>query len=126
MGRGYQPILATQWPVSNPFVIPQHTPSMSTTFESVNTLVGSPFVALTEHGPVELVLVEATERARGHLPEQFRTPFTLLFHGPEVPRLSQATYTLSHPQLGSVQWMLVPSMPDTRSPNIARYEALFG
>lgn len=99
---------------------------MTTTFESVNALVGSSFTALTLHGPVELKLVEATERARGHLPAQFRTPFALLFHGPDTLRLSQGTYTLNHPQLGEVQWALVPVIPDTRAPEIPRYEALFG
>ncbi len=99
---------------------------MSTTFEPVNAVVGSRFVAHTQHGPVELVLMEASERERGQLPEQFRTPFSLLFHGPNEPRLSQDTYTLDHPELGRVQWMLVPVMPDTRAPNVPRYEALFG
>lgn len=126
MGLDAGPFWLSNDPYPIFFVIPRQTPSMITTFESVNALVGSSFVALTQHGPVELNLVEATERPRGHLPEQFRTPFSLLFHGPDAPRLSQGTYTLDHPQLGSVQWALVPVMPDTRSPDIARYEALFG
>lgn len=99
---------------------------MSTSFEPVHAAVGSQFVAHTQQGPVELVLVEAQERPRGHLPEPFRTPFSLLFTGPEAPRLAQDTYTLDHAQLGRVQWMLVPVMPDTRAPNVPRYEAVFG
>lgn len=99
---------------------------MSISFEPVNALVGSHFIAHTQHGTVDLVLAEASERARGHLPEEFRTPFSLLFHGPEAPRLSQDMYTLDHPVLGRVQWMLVPVMPDTRAPQVPRYEAVFG
>lgn len=89
-------------------------------------MVGSRFIVHTPLGPVDLVLAEASERARGHLPAQFRTPFSLLFHGPESPRLAQDLYTLDHPELGRVQWMLVPVMPDTRAPQVPRYEAVFG
>lgn len=99
---------------------------MSISFEPVNAAVGSRFIVHTQHGTVDLVLAEASERARGQLPQALRTPFSLLFHGPESPRLSQDVYVLDHPELGRVEWMLVPVMPDTRAPQVARYEAVFG
>lgn len=87
---------------------------MSISFEPIHAVVGSHFTAHTQLGTVELVLVEASERAWCHLPPAFRTPFSPLFHGPESPRLGQDVYTLDHPALGCVEWMLVPVMPDRR------------
>lgn len=98
---------------------------MSTSFEPVQSVVGSQFTAHTPFGAVGLVLVDARERVRSQLPQAFRTPFSLLFHGPASPRLAQDVYALDHPALGRVEWMLVPVMPDPQAPQIPRYEAVF-
>jgi len=45
------------------------------------------------------------------LPEQFRTPLSLIFSGPEAVLLEAGTYRLEHPQLGRLEWYLWPIAP---------------
>ena len=81
---------------------------MPLTNHDFTAALGSTFTADTQSGPVELTLIEATERPRHGLPEQFRTPLSMVFEGPVTPQLMQDTYTLDHAVLGRNQWMLVP------------------
>lgn len=84
------------------------TAKVALSFQALEAAVGSAFVAHTQCGTLELTLVEAVESARRGLPEQFRTPVSLVFAGPASPRLAQDNYFLDHPSLGRLQWVLVP------------------
>lgn len=85
---------------------------MSISFDQARPHVGSQFVVHTEQGPVALTLASATERPRHGLPAQFRTPLSLIFHGPLSAQLGQGVFTFDHPGLGRQQWMLVPVFAD--------------
>jgi hypothetical protein len=74
--------------------------------------------------PMELV--EATESTEpgGRGPEgQTRMQFSLVFRGPTSPYLPQATYRLSHAELGQLDLFLVPIGAESDG---IRYEAAFG
>lgn len=80
--------------------------------------------------PVEFELAEVTEHGGTPL-ESFRTQFSVVFHGPLQPVLSQGTYRLENDQLGTLDLFLVPVGPDAPSapgqaPSAMRYEAVFG
>ena len=75
-------------------------------------VVGGPFDS------VELRLVELTD---GKATPGYEL-FSLFFQGPTQPRLEQATYTLSHPALGTNPVFLVPV---AAPPEGILYEALF-
>jgi hypothetical protein len=73
-------------------------------------------------GQVNLVLVAVDSRPVQ--PDAPRPePFTLLFTGPEGLALPQATYDLTHPELGEFALFLVPVQP--AADGLARYEAVF-
>jgi hypothetical protein len=88
--------------------------------ETFAPLAGSAFsVGAGGHG-VSLELVEVNAlRSLGDVP---RAPFSLLFAGPQEPLLPQATYTLTHAQLGDVDIFIVPVSQDAGG---VRYEAIF-
>ncbi|PWF41058.1 DUF6916 family protein [Massilia glaciei] len=91
-------------------------------------LVGTVFTVETQAGPVELVLLEAREMPRRGLPEQFRTPLSLIFEGGTAPALEQDNYYVDHPALGRATWTLVPVMPcapSRRSGPARQYELGF-
>ena len=67
---------------------------------------------------IDIVLFSATENTRSPDLEQF----SLLFRGPAETPVPQATYTMSHPELGEFPLFLVPVGRDARGMN---YEALF-
>jgi uncharacterized protein DUF6916 len=76
-------------------------------------------------GPGSLVLVEATEssQAGGTSPSgEQRQQFSLVFHGPVEPGLTQGTHRLTHAELGDLELFLVPLGPDADG---MRYEAAF-
>jgi hypothetical protein len=73
-------------------------------------LVGSIFTIETQAGLVELTLVEATESPRRGLPEQFRTPLSLIFSGPLSMILSQDNYFADHPAMARQAWLIAPIM----------------
>jgi hypothetical protein len=50
--------------------------------------------------------------------------FSILFHGPKDPCLSQSMYRVENEQLGSVEIFLVPIGPDN-SGQYMQYEAIF-
>jgi hypothetical protein len=60
----------------------------------------------------------------------FRTPFSVLFHGPIEPVMPQGIYRLEHEQLGPLEFFIVPvgpSQPSAAGADPAmRYEAVFG
>ena len=101
---------------------------MSISVEQISPLVGSSFVVQTEQGPVELKLASASERNRRGLPERFRTPLSLIFHGPPSAQLAQGMFTFDHPVLGQHQWVLAPILAEgdpQDSPPVAHYEVYF-
>lgn len=101
---------------------------MTISLDQVSPLVGSQFVVHTEQGPVSLTLANATERPRHGLPAQFRTPLSLIFHGPASAQLGQGVFTFDHAALGRQQWMLVPVFADgvalPGAAPVAHYEVL--
>lgn len=62
--------------------------------------------------------------------DAFRTPFSVLFHGPLQPVMSQGIYRLEHERLGGLELFIVPVGPNRPSapgeePTAMRYEAVF-
>lgn len=88
--------------------------------------VGDSFTVTAGDGAAPpLELVEATESSEpgGQGPDgQTRMQFSLLFRGPTTPVLAQATYRLSHAELGDLDLFLVPVGIE---PDGLRYQAVF-
>jgi uncharacterized protein DUF6916 len=60
--------------------------------------------------PIELVEASESTEAGGRGPDgATRLQFSLVFRGPAAPLLPQATYRLSHPELGELDLFLVPA-----------------
>lgn len=75
--------------------------------------------AFTVIGPdIELELVAHDPGKPSTAVEQF----SLLFHGPDHPLLSQGTYQFEHPQMGAFEMFIVPI---GREPGRLIYEAVF-
>jgi hypothetical protein len=73
--------------------------------------------------PVELVEATESTESGGRGPDgQIRKQFSLVFLGPAAPYLPQATYRLSHAELGELDLFLVPVGSES---NGIRYEAAF-
>jgi hypothetical protein len=84
--------------------------------------LGSPFQLRSgAAAPLRLELVEATAFARASVGAR-RTPFSLLFRGPQQPVLPQRIYPLEHDRLGRLEIFLVPLGPEGEG---MRYEAVF-
>lgn len=83
---------------------------MNDTLDRFVPLIDSVFTAETRAGAVELVLIEARELPRRGVPEQFRTPLSLIFEGGAGLTLSADNYYVDHPALGRSAWMIVPLM----------------
>ncbi len=88
--------------------------------ESFSAHVNSVFKISDQQSPtsIDAKLIEVTEGASSSEVEQF----SILFHGPAEPMLSQQTYSLEHPEMGSFDLFLVPIIADQ---NGAQYEAVF-
>lgn len=71
--------------------------------------VGEAFTVMADAQALALELVEV--RAIGAATSG-RQPFSLLFRGPQAPRLTQRTHPLRHPELGALEVFLVPVGPD--------------
>lgn len=60
----------------------------------------------------------------------FRTPFSLMFHGPLEPVMPQGNYRLEGEHFGSVELFLVPvglqAASPRQAPTAMGYEAVFG
>jgi hypothetical protein len=65
-------------------------------------------VCAADSPPIELNLVEATDK--GSVPSQEQ--FSLIFRGPNEVPLEQSTYTLEHELLGAIDIFLVPVAKD--------------
>lgn len=85
--------------------------SVAITLAELLPCLHSEFVVHTSGGTFPLTLDEAQELPRRGLPEQFRTPLSLIFSGPEPVLLEAGMYLLEHPQLGHVEWYLWPIAP---------------
>lgn len=80
-----------------------------------------------DDGPeVDIELVEVTPVPKSGIGSR-EEPFSLMFHGPQEPRLAQRIFRLRHDELGELDVFLVPIAPDPRNPTSTapRYEAVF-
>ena len=103
---------------------------MTVSIEQISSAIDSTFIAHTAAGQVALTLVEAAEQPRRGLPEQFRTPMTLILSGPPTPLLYDDHYYLDHPVLGRHQWFMSPissppPLPGAAGPAAQRYQIVF-
>ncbi len=107
---------------------------MTPSLDIFSPLVGDRFMVETLDGPMELVLVEAKEYPRKGLPEEFRTPLSLIFAGAPSPVLGQDNYYVDHPAMGRQVWCIVPISPSVHThmsavpvpqPTQRRYQVLF-
>ncbi len=78
----------------------------------------------------EAELADVTEYPGGAA-DTFRTPFSVLFHGPVEPVMPQGTYRVSHERFVELDLFIVPVGPHASSesggaPAAMRYEAVFG
>jgi hypothetical protein len=97
------------------------------TAQTFTPLVGQPFrIGRADGPPVEIELIKVTEwgsLGSGGRPDgPPRTPFALLFRGPQAGSLPQQIYPVEHDQLGAFDLFLVPVGPDDAG---MRYEAIF-
>lgn len=100
------------------------------TIEQLAGAVDTTFIAHTAAGEIALTLVEATQLPRNGLPEQFRTPLSLVLSGPLNPVLYDDHYYLDHPVLGRQQWFMSPisslfPLPGQPGPAVQRYQVVF-
>lgn len=80
----------------------------------------------TLHGPVQLTLVEARESARRGLPQQFRTPLSLIFDGPNHIVLSHDTYQVQHAAMGEQLLNIAPVLGQPgAAAHLPQYQVLF-
>jgi hypothetical protein len=75
--------------------------------------IGTEFVCRTPDGgayPLRLseAVGEAEQGRKSPGKEEFRSPFSLLFQGPESPVLPQSVYPLEHTELGTLALFIVP------------------
>ncbi len=84
-------------------------------------LVGQEFFLATEGKELPMRLLEASQlgQTSGN-PD--RTPFALLFRGPNEQPLNQGMFEFRHPRIGRLSLFLVPIGPD---PEGLRYEVVF-
>jgi uncharacterized protein DUF6916 len=75
-----------------------------------------PFTLSDGSARLDLELVEVTEL--GATTPERRTPFSIVFRGPDRPTLPQRIYRLEHAELGAFELFLVPIGP-------GEYEAVF-
>lgn len=90
----------------------------------------TPLAGGAEASSFEAGLAEVSEHSH-RAPCGFRTPFSVVFHGPLQPAMPQGTYRIEHPLLGTLELFLVPLGPDIppelgQAPTALRYEAVFG
>lgn len=74
-------------------------------------------------GRVEVELIEVGE-IESHTKRADRTPFSLLFCGPENAPLEQGIYHLAHEKMGEMDLFLVTVGPGAEDPSM-RYEVVF-
>lgn len=81
---------------------------MNITLDLLGPFAETVFMAHTAAGLVPLALSEVKELPRRGLPEQFRTPLSMVFAGPAELLLAEGNYFLDHPQLGRLELYLWP------------------
>lgn len=84
---------------------------MPLSYEEASPLIGQSVSVHTSQGLVDLLLIQALELPRRGLPEQFRTPLSLVFTADDTVALGQDNYTVEHALFGQRQWMIVPILP---------------
>jgi hypothetical protein len=82
------------------------------TLEHFTPHLGTEFVCRTTDGgayPLRLTEAEAVGRAlKSSAKAAARSPFSLLFQGPQSPVLPQSIYPLEHAELGTLPLFIVP------------------
>ena len=99
--------------MSDLLTIASFTPHLNTTFS----------IALSSGELLSLQLIEITPLGQGSADR--RTPFSLIFCHPLLPRnahLPQQTYSIQHAVLGTLLFFLLPLGPDQVG---MRYQAIF-
>jgi hypothetical protein len=91
------------------------------THSTFSELVGDVFTLEVDDLSLELTLDAADARAAPADPEA-RTPFSLVFSAPADRPLDQGMYPIGHPELGVLDFFIVPI---GRDENGTRYEAVF-
>ena len=95
---------------------------MDLTLGDFSGRIGEAFRVALEAGSIDLTLAEVTDLARRNDAGPRRTPFSLVFRGPNGPLLSQRIWAVEHEVLGRLEIFLVPIGPDAQG---MRYEAVF-
>ncbi|MCH9646832.1 MAG: hypothetical protein K0U98_01260 [Deltaproteobacteria bacterium] len=73
---------------------------------------------------LDLHLSEVSALSEAARVPEGREPFSVIFLGPKNRHLDQQIYTVSHPQLGTLEVFLVPLGPDKDNSGL-RFEAVF-
>lgn len=84
--------------------------------------VGEEFRLEGPAGAVPLRLVEVVDLGWRENPGPRRSPFSLVFSGPQAPVFPQRIWPLEHAALGRLEIFIVPIGPDGSG---MRYEAVF-
>ena len=85
--------------------------------------VGSEFAIELEDGTVIQTVLDSVQRQAPRSHGDRTEPFSLLFVGPRENPIPQATYSIEHAELGTLDIFLVPIGPDASGQ--PRYEAVF-
>jgi hypothetical protein len=94
------------------------------TISTFSELVGAPFRLYPDDGSaLDLELVSVTPTPAHPGDAHRRTPFSVVFRGPQEPVLPQRIYRLEHENLGTFELFIVPIGPDESG---MQYEAVFG
>jgi hypothetical protein len=80
------------------------------------------FRAKLPQGDVEIELGEVDLHPGGPMGGSTRQPFTLIFLGPKSAMLPEATYALTHADLGTVEIYLIPIISSGERQS---YQAIF-
>jgi len=90
------------------------------TVEDFERCRGDVFSVSVSPSPLDLTLARI-DRLGGARPGG-RTPFSLIFRGPNFPVLPQAIYRFAHPHFEALEVFIVPIGPDG---DAMQYEAIF-
>ena len=103
-----------------------HVPTKELTYATFAGLEQTKFgVVLESNNRVELELVEVRlvrSQGGGGSGESGQECFSLLFHGPESPLLSQGSYGFEQPKIGAFELFIVPI---GRVAGAIEYQAIF-
>ena len=94
------------------------------TIEMFTDLIDKEFIVDVDESHsvgMELIEIYDIEDPKGSTSSS-RTPFSLVFRGPEEPIYPEKTYRFEHEELGTHDILITPAGPDTEG---MRYEAVF-